>query len=161
MPFTKKVATKSSKAEPKSSLPESNEAATPDFSGPFQHVDNVIEFEQSEDITKLAVALIAFRKEAKNPTKDKQGYNYAYTTLDNIITTTQPLLAKNGLALIQHPVSDNKGGVGVLTQLIHSSGQYIRARYILPTPLMAGQINAAQEAGAPMPVVMASMRCYS
>jgi hypothetical protein len=149
MAFTKKVKTTKTKAAPEASLPEkSGSAAASVDLGPIQHVDNVIEWEQSDDISKLAAALVSFRREAKNPEKDKQGYNYRYTTLDNIIVTTQPLLAKNGLAVLQHPVSDGKGGVGVATMLVHSSGQFVRSRYILPTPLLSGQINAAQEAGA-------------
>jgi hypothetical protein len=148
MAFTKKVKTakeKPAKAAP--SLPEKSGTGEASQQPPMQHVEGVVEFEMSEDITKLAAALVAYRKTAKNPSKDKAGYNYQYTTLDNLITSQQKDLAANGLAVLQTPCSDGRGGVGVVTMLLHTSGQFIRGRYILPIPVLVGS-NAAQEAGA-------------
>lgn len=128
-----------------------------------------MEFEMSEDISDLIKAFIAFREECPNPTKNRQGYNYNYVDIANIIENTTPLLCKNGLAVSQFPVCDGSHvhtdtqqtgdldattrnttqnrGLGVITLLMHKSGQWIRSRFTMPAPSMQG-INWTQEAGA-------------
>jgi hypothetical protein len=128
-----------------------------------------MEFEMSEDITELVKAFISFREACPNPTKNRQGYNYNYVDIANIIENTTPLLCKNGLAVSQFPVCDGSHvnsdtqqtgdldavtrnttqnrGLGVITLLMHKSGPWIRSRFTMPAPSMQG-INWTQEAGA-------------
>lgn len=137
---------------PSDSSSVSNEANDPDPKQPALDlgmpmvIRNVSEFDQSESLDSLAPALVKFRQEARNIGKDKDGYNYKYATLGNTIDQTQPILAKHGLAVMQCPVMDARG-LGVITLLIHSSGQYIRSRFTMPIPSLSGT-NATQDAGA-------------
>lgn len=104
------------------------------------------EWSQSDAIDKISKALIAFRKACENPGKDKQGYNYSYTTLVNVVETARPHLAKNELAVIQHPVNSGNN-LGVVTTLLHASGQWLRCRFVMPIPALKG-FNITQDAGA-------------
>lgn len=104
------------------------------------------EFETSESIDALAAAFVEFRKSAPNLSKDTQGYNYTYTSLATVIETLQPHLSKHGLAVTQFPISGPQG-LGVITVLLHRSGQYIRSRFLLPIPSLKGT-NITQDAGA-------------
>lgn len=45
--------------------------------------------------------LIDAMKEMENPTKSKQGYNYKYETLEQLLAIIRPALANNGLMLTQ------------------------------------------------------------
>lgn len=78
---------------------------------------------KSDSITALAKALIAFQKEvpvieknAKNPF-----FKSNYASLDNIIATIKPVMAKHGLSVSQMPCGENQ----LKTLLIHESGEYI------------------------------------
>ena len=54
-------------------------------------------------------------------TSDKEGYNYTYLTLANILNTIRPILGKNGLAFVQGcsiKVIDDVPFVEVVTQLM-------------------------------------------
>lgn len=105
------------------------------------------EWSQSGSIAKLAKAFVAFRAKAPHKIdKDKAGYNYNYTTLGHLIETYQPLLSKHGLAVLQGPVSA-PGALGVVTTLLHESGEYVRFRFLLPIPSLSST-NVAQDAGA-------------
>lgn len=105
-----------------------------------------IEWEQSDDIAKLCKAFVGFRKECTNPGKDKKGYNYSYTTLTNVVETSRAPLAKHGLAVTQLPVNSGNN-LGVITMLVHESGQYWRCRFVMPIPALKGT-NITQDAGA-------------
>ena len=75
------------------------------------------------DITKLAKALVLFTKDfqdasLKNDAKNPHLRN-SYLSLDNILNTVRPLLAKNGLT-----VSQDFAGEFLITTLLHESGQY-------------------------------------
>lgn len=105
-----------------------------------------IEFEQSESIDKLARSLVAFRAACPNVEKDKQGYGYKYATLGNIINKTREPLKKNGLAVTQFPIAGHNA-LGAITLLVHESGQYVRARFLMPVPELTAT-NVTQNAGA-------------
>ena len=106
----------------------------------------VSEFDCSPSIANLTEAFVAFRKDCPNPGKDKQGHNYRYVSLANIIINTQELLNEHGLAVTQFPIS-SPAGLGCITMLVHTSGEYIRSRFVLPIPALKG-INVSQEGGA-------------
>ena len=105
-----------------------------------------IEYEMSPTIDKLAKAFVAFRAVCPNMDKDKDGYNYRYTTLGSIIATSREHLEANGLAVMQFPIAGLKS-LGVITILMHESGQFIRARFLMPIPSLSGT-NVTQDEGA-------------
>lgn len=104
------------------------------------------EWDQSPSITKLTKAFVDFRNACPNPGKDKEGYNYFYVTLTNIIDLARPVLHKHKLAVTQFPISSEKG-LGVVSMLMHESGEFIRSRFIMPIPSLSST-NVTQDAGA-------------
>lgn len=80
----------------------------------------------SNEIDKLAPALVAFQEEVGNPKKtaDNPFYKSKYADLDGIINTIRPTLAAHGLCVIQSPEGEGNTAK-VTTRIIHSSGQWI------------------------------------
>lgn len=89
----------------------------------------------SPQIADLAAALAAFQAEVSDPEKtqtariepkdkSKPAFSYGYADLAGVLQHVRPLLAKNGLSVVQDAVcaSDH---VEVTTLLMHSSGQYM------------------------------------
>jgi len=97
------------------------------------------------DITKLAAALVKAQGSMTNPAKNKTvstgKYSYSYADLGSIIDHVRPVLAANGLALIQR-IDTRPESVTLVTMLVHESGQVIESA--LPLPRGA----AAQELGS-------------
>ena len=96
---------------------------------------------QSEQINELAAALA--KAQAVMPKAKMSGVNSrfadkatgktgAYATLDDIRDAVKDTLTANGISYTQHPYSIN-GEVGVETMLIHSSGQFMRSRFGVPS----------------------------
>lgn len=86
--------------------------------------------QHSDDLTKLAPALATFQANIPHIGKDKTvtvktrgggSYSFDYAPLDQIVSQLRPLLAAQKLAVLQYP-SEN----GLVTMLLHESGQYIR-----------------------------------
>lgn len=100
---------------------------------------------KSESIKNLAVALAKFQEEVKNPPKsaDNPFYKSKYTTLDVIVDTVKPLLAKQGLSYIQSPGGDGEK-ISITTLIMHTSGEWIETD---PLVLKADKANA-QGAGS-------------
>lgn len=109
-------------------------------------IENHLEYETSEEIDQLAKAFVAFRAVCPNVDKDRDGYNYKYATLGNIIAKSREHLKKAGLAIMQFPIAGTKS-LGVITVLLHESGQFIRARFLMPIPSLSST-NVTQDAGA-------------
>ena len=74
----------------------------------------------SEKTTALFKAYIEAAPELTNIAKDSKAYNYNYTSLEKLIEHSKPILAKHGLAIIQTPT-----GNGIVTRLIHASGEWM------------------------------------
>jgi hypothetical protein len=96
---------------------------------------------QSEQINELAAALA--KAQSVMPKAKMSGINSrfadkatgktgAYATLDDIRDAVKETLTANGISYTQHPYSIN-GEVGVETMLIHSSGQWMRSRFGVPS----------------------------
>lgn len=81
--------------------------------------------ERSESIKELAAALAAFQAEVENVKKDSTNpfFKSKYASLENIIDTVRPFLAKHGLAFSQLPSGENE----LSTTLIHKSGEWLSA----------------------------------
>jgi hypothetical protein len=85
--------------------------------------------------TKLNAALVAAIAELRNVQKDKTNPHFKskFASLDAIIDATRPVLAKNGLAIVQLPEYDSDSHTaGVVTRVIHSSGECIESKLLLP-----------------------------
>lgn len=103
---------------------------------------------QSQQVDKIFPALIAVQSELNNPSKDKQGHGYKYADLAQIINLSREPLKEHGLAVTQIcGVVD--GQSYLITQMIHSSGQWIRGYYPLEKAGMRSA-NDAQQMGAAM-----------
>jgi hypothetical protein len=81
--------------------------------------------ETSSQIESLAAALAAFHVECPKITKDTMNslFNKKYADLADITAIVNPILAKNGLSVVQVPV----GTETLITMLMHSSGQFIKS----------------------------------
>ncbi|SPT99151.1 recombination protein, phage associated [Lysinibacillus capsici] len=100
---------------------------------------------KSESIAELAKALSLFQGEVKQPLKDKANpfFKSKYVPLENVVEAITEIAPKHGLSFIQYPINqDNK--VGVVTVLMHSSGEYIQMEPIFTTPAK----NDAQATGS-------------
>lgn len=100
---------------------------------------------KSESIAELAKALSAFHQEVKQPLKDKDNpfFKSKYVPLENVVEAITDISPKHGLSFIQYPVNqDNK--VGIITILMHSSGEFIETEPVFATPAK----NDAQATGS-------------
>ena len=95
---------------------------------------------------ELFGALVRAQLELKNPVRNKQGFNYSYSTLDSILEQVKPVLAKYGLVITQL-LSGDGSKVGITTILAHSSGESIQETLWLPSVEMKST-NAVQSMGA-------------
>ncbi|MEG0450929.1 MAG: ERF family protein [Lysinibacillus sp.] len=90
---------------------------------------------KSENIAELAKALASFQGEVKQPFKDKANpfFKSKYVPLENVVEAISTTASKYGLSFIQFPLNqDNR--VGVVTILMHSSGEWIESEPIFATP---------------------------
>jgi hypothetical protein len=86
----------------------------------------------SEDISKIAQALIAFRADATNAPKDTKGNrNYYYAKLPTVLDVIGPLSVAHKIAFTQvfKPADD---AVVIETLLAHESGQWILSSLSIP-----------------------------
>jgi hypothetical protein len=93
-----------------------------------------MEMKTSESIAELAKALASFQSEVKQPEKDgvNPHFKSRYVTLDNTVKAIHEFAPKHGLSFIQMPVN-SENGVGVITVIFHSSGQFIEFEpFVLP-----------------------------
>lgn len=106
--------------------------------------------DKSESVKNLFIALSKFQGELENVEKAKAGHGYKYATLGNCIDAAKPLLASNGLSVMQLMGSSENGEVTMETVLGHSSGEYISSACIMPIAKLqgGGGSNPAQIMGA-------------
>ena len=78
------------------------------------------------DLDQLAAALVSAQAEfaAIPKTADNPFFKSKYAPLSTVVEVTQPILAKHGLAVSQHPVVLD-GESALTTYLLHSSGQQL------------------------------------
>ncbi|MGE7621727.1 ERF family protein [Viridibacillus sp. NPDC096237] len=90
---------------------------------------------KSESIAELAKALAGFQRDVKQPLKDKANpfFKSKYVPLENVVEAITESSAKHGLSFIQYPLNqENK--VGIVTILMHQSGEWIESEPIFATP---------------------------
>jgi hypothetical protein len=83
---------------------------------------------KSESIAELTKALAQFQGEVRNPLNESVNpqYRSKYASLDVVINTVKPILAKYGLSFIQSTSTEGEN-VGVTTLLMHESGEWIES----------------------------------
>ena len=109
--------------------------------------------EWSSERDKIAPALVQAQakiagaeKRSKNP-----GLRNEYADLDSVWDTIRPALQTAGLAVIQAPSIEMQDGARcavVITEIVHSSGQWVRHSCAIPVPDSNRGSNACQAAGA-------------
>ena len=112
---------------------------------------------KSDSVLKLSGALA--KAQAEMPAVEKNATNpflkNRYADLGAVIEAAKPILAKNGLSVVQMPVSlDNS--IGVTTMLMHESGEWLEGTIFLPIGDEKGK-SVAQVTGS----VITYLRRYS
>ena len=94
--------------------------------------------EHSESIAKLAAALAAFQAEVKDPSRDGQNPHFRskYVQIDGLLAAVRPMLAKNGLSIVQS-TGGNGQDISVTTEIMHTSGEWIRTDALMIKPAKA------------------------
>ena len=103
---------------------------------------------QSESIVKLTAALTKAKAEfeplvrnAENPGFKRGNKVSKYADLEAVIDATEPALRANGLILLQFPHSEGRS-VGVLSILIHESGEFLEHAFAFPLTKEDAQTGA-------------------
>jgi hypothetical protein len=83
--------------------------------------------------SKLNAALVAALSDMRNIAKDKVNPHFRskFTSLDAILETVRPIMAKHELAITQLP-EFRDGLAGVTTRIIHVSGEFSESTLMLP-----------------------------
>lgn len=92
---------------------------------------------QSEDITKLAKALLLVQKVLQPAVKDALNpfAKNKYATLNSIMDVCREHLIDNGIWLTQYPVPVEVGHMGLVTKLTHAeTGQWQSGLLMMPLP---------------------------
>ena len=103
--------------------------------------------DRSESIGALATALSALQGELSHVGKNSHGYGYDYADLAAVLDVARPLLAKHGLALSQLPAESDGDTVALESVLMHTSGEWISARYTMSVEQGKG-MSKAQAVGS-------------
>lgn len=98
---------------------------------------------ESPETGQIASALVSALSRLRNPPRNRSvevstrgggKYAFRYATLDKILDLARPVLAAEGLVLFQ-PISTNeKGGLVLVTRLLHRSGEWMETSIPLPAP---------------------------
>jgi len=98
----------------------------------------------SEQINELVGALAKAQSEMENAPLDAQNPHFRskYATLAAIRNATMPTLTKNGLVVFQ-TIDTADGGLCLVTRLAHTSGQWARSVYPLPTTSKPHEMGSA------------------
>nr|WP_229292221.1 ERF family protein [Staphylococcus ratti] len=90
--------------------------------------------------------MVAFRKEVKQPLKDKNNpfFKSKYVPLENVVEAIDEAATPHGLSYTQWALNDSQGRVGVATMLMHESGEYIEYDPVF----MNAEKNTPQGAGS-------------
>jgi len=86
-------------------------------------------FNKSESIKVISMALVLFHTKLKNVGKDGKNpfFKSDYATLSNILKGIREPLLEAELSFVQFPVGEN----GLTTVLMHSSGEWIEGTYYM------------------------------
>lgn len=95
----------------------------------------------SESIAEINKALVGFHNDIKQPLKDKANpfFKSKYVPLENIAEVIDEVAPKHGLAYLQEAFTTDTGQTGVVTRLVHESGEFYETE---PLILNADKNNA-------------------
>lgn len=95
----------------------------------------------SESIAEINKALVGFHNDIKQPLKDKANpfFKSKYVPLENIAEVIDEVAPKHGLAYLQEAFTTDTGQTGVVTRLVHESGEFYETE---PLVLNADKNNA-------------------
>lgn len=110
---------------------------------------------KSDSITEINKALVNFRKEVKQPKKDAKNpfFKSSYTTLDTVIETIDKTAPNHGLSFVQYPTNNENNEIGMITMLLHESGEFMEFDPVFMKP----EKNTPQAAGS----VISYLRRYT
>lgn len=102
--------------------------------------------EQSESIAELSQALAKFHGEVGKIKKSSNNpfFHSKYASLSDILDAISSPLEKSGLAVVQFPVNE-----GLATQLVHTSGEWMRASFSMPPVEAVIDKNTGEKAVTP------------
>ena len=121
------------------------------------------EFQCSPDIAELSTALCKAQGAMTGAVKDSANpfFKSRYADLSAVWDDIRRPFAENGVSVIQMPV-EGVNGVGVITQLSHSSGQWMRSKLaLIPTKKVKDQSGQAIEVATNDPQVVGSCITYA
>lgn len=86
---------------------------------------------RSQTINELAKALSAFQAEISHPKKSTANafFKSSYADLSTIVECAAKPLAKYGLSVTQIPSIGPDGSLELITEVLHTSGQFLRSYY--------------------------------
>ena len=90
---------------------------------------------KSESISNLAKALCKAQNEMGGAVKDSKNpfFKSNYADLTSVIKAIKEPFYNNGLSYSQFPITSEGGsGIGVVTVLMHSSGEWLESEFYLP-----------------------------
>jgi len=90
---------------------------------------------KSEIIGNLAKALCKAQNELGGAVKNSSNpfFKSSYSSLTDVVKAIKQPFADNGLSYSQFPItSDGGGGIGVVTILMHNSGEWLESEFYLP-----------------------------
>ena len=114
---------------------------SPPLSGAPQHVPSVAR--ESAETGQIAFALVSALSKLRNPPRNRSvevstrgggKYSFRYATLDKILDMARPVLSAEGLVLFQPITTNDKGGLVLVTKLLHRSGEWMETTIPLPAP---------------------------
>ena len=94
----------------------------------------------SESIAALAAALCKAQSQMGGAVKsaDNPFFKSKYADLSSVVQAIKEPFADNGLAYVQFPIS-TQSAIGVVTRLMHESGEYMEQEYYLPLQKLDAQ----------------------
>jgi hypothetical protein len=84
---------------------------------------------KSETIKELATALSKAQSQVQDARKDRNGQGYKYADLSQMLQIVRPVLADNGLAIVQFPAECEKDRLAIETVITHESGEFMSNSY--------------------------------
>jgi len=102
--------------------------------------------DQSDDIKDLVTALIKAQAEIQFAPLDKTNPHYKndYASLESVINTVKGPLGRHGLCVTQLTNVTQSGQVVLITQISHTSGQFLRGVY----PVISSKEGSPQAMGS-------------
>jgi hypothetical protein len=102
--------------------------------------EGINSMKQSESIKELATAMAAAQGEMGSAIKGASNpfFKSKYADLGSVIQAIKAPFAAHGLSYVQFPITGDNS-VGVITRLMHSSGEWLEQEYFIPLGKMDAQ----------------------